>query len=162
MIFPEVAAAAARPRKPRRTARQAVVLRTSEDQAAPPPERPAFIGERDTQATSDRSSGSQRASPAVPGGHRSEKHARISKPPRAATRTEASPAINRQVPAGIPSLPCRLLHPPPPDPTLADTADSRRNPGNSRYRRHQVRSAAARSPARRTESRRRPGPARCP
>ena len=54
LIFPDVAASLSTPEPlPARPAKPSF-SRTSEDQAAPPPENPAFIGERDTQATSDR------------------------------------------------------------------------------------------------------------
>jgi hypothetical protein len=55
MIFPDVAATEPAKETPSAPPAKPSFSRTSEDQAAPPPANPAFIGERDTQATSDRS-----------------------------------------------------------------------------------------------------------
>lgn len=54
VIFPDVAAAEKNPEPPPTAAAAPEYVRTSEDQAAPRPEKAPFIGERDTQATSDR------------------------------------------------------------------------------------------------------------
>ncbi|MGL4401377.1 MAG: hypothetical protein ACRCXD_16045 [Luteolibacter sp.] len=54
MIFPEVAPLEPVPDTPRARPAKPSFSRTTEDQAAAPPENPAFMGERDTQATSDR------------------------------------------------------------------------------------------------------------
>ncbi len=54
MIFPDVATAVKNPEPPPTAAAASEYIRTSEDQAASRPEKAPFIGERDTQATSDR------------------------------------------------------------------------------------------------------------
>jgi hypothetical protein len=54
MIFPDAIAATEQPAPPQAASTKPAFARTTEDQAATPPEKPAFIGERDTLATSDR------------------------------------------------------------------------------------------------------------
>lgn len=54
VIFPDVAAVQSE-QEPAAPPAEPAFVRTNEDQAAPPPEKAPFIGERDTQATSDRS-----------------------------------------------------------------------------------------------------------
>lgn len=53
-IFPEAAAAVVAARAPEAAATKPRFARTSNDQAAPAPDAPSFIGERNTRATSDR------------------------------------------------------------------------------------------------------------
>ncbi|MEY3897382.1 MAG: hypothetical protein RLZZ214_2903 [Verrucomicrobiota bacterium] len=54
MIFPDIAKGGASPEPPPPATVSPEYVRTSEDQAAARPEKAPFIGERDTQATSDR------------------------------------------------------------------------------------------------------------
>ena len=54
-IFPEIVVSAANSEPVAPASSKPSYARTSEDQLAPTPEKPAFIGERNTQATSDRS-----------------------------------------------------------------------------------------------------------
>jgi hypothetical protein len=121
MIFPDVAAAELTPASlPERTAKPSFT-RTSEDQAASPPENPAFIGERDTRATSDRTP--------VPDAPPLPSQAGIEPKNRANPETtesrykdgslESKPAspLLRESPPAMVAPPA-----PVPDPTLADTS----------------------------------------
>ena len=54
MIFPDAIVGMSQPAPPPAAPARPAFARTTEDQSATPPEKPSFIGERDTLATSDR------------------------------------------------------------------------------------------------------------
>ena len=141
MIFPDVAAAEPSPGDSACAARQAVVLadqRGSGRTAA----RKTGVHRRARHPGHQRPEpGSKRSSPALPGRHRAEKQRGSRNHREPLSGRQPRQPTSRATPAGIParhgspagtrpgSRPRRHHH-------------SRRNPGNSRHRRHQVRPAA--------------------
>jgi hypothetical protein len=121
MIFPDVATVqperetVALPAKP-------AFVRTSEDQAAPPPEKAPFIGERDTRATSDRSP--DPTAPPLPSQAGIDPRTREDLETTESRYQDGSLASN---PAALPQQEAQAAMPTPstpvPDPAVADTPE---------------------------------------
>ncbi|MEX1115639.1 MAG: hypothetical protein WEB53_10350 [Akkermansiaceae bacterium] len=120
MIFPDTAATEPSPETPPARPAKAAFSRTSEDQAAPPSEKPAFIGERDTQATSDRAPSP--SAPALPSQSGIEPKNRENLETTESRYQDGSLASNQ---TSKPQQESQPAIPTPPalaaDPTLADT-----------------------------------------
>ena len=157
MIFPEVAARRqSAPEDPAAHARQAAFVRTSEDQAAPPPEKPAFIGERDTRPPATGAPDPERPAPALPSGHRAARRDATFETTESRYQDGSLASIKRPTTARNPTPASPLRQPPSRNRAADNTTRETPDPGSD------VKSspaAAARDPAGRPESRGRPGPA---
>lgn len=121
MIYPEIAQASPKAEPPPpASAKKPEFIRTSEDQTATPPEKPAFIGERDTLATSDRSPDPN--APDTP----SQKGIKPRAPDHIETTEsryqDGSPKSSQAAKPESPPAPMPTPPTPNPDPTLADNA----------------------------------------
>jgi hypothetical protein len=131
MIFPDVAPAELAPETPPTRPAKPSFTRTSEDQAAPPPENPAFMGERDTQATSDRSPVPD--APALPSQagidpkNRENLETTESRYQDGSLESKPTAPAQQESPPAMPTPPA-----PAADPTLADTTtpgETQKTPG---------------------------------
>lgn len=131
MIFPEVAVSASTPEPPPARPAKPAFVRTSEDQSAPPLEKAPFIGERDTQATSDRTPDPN--APPLPSQAGIQPRSSDDLETTESRYQDGSLAGNRSAKAQPESQPVMPTPPAPvPDPTLADTTtpgDQRETPG---------------------------------